>query len=118
MVKNLDHLLPLHAFLNKAVEAAHVRLLLGEIGVALFAAVPQEDCHARKGGDHHQAEDVVEDEEHREGADDHHRVLYEGGEAVVEGFGDGVDVVGEPAHQLAVGFGVEIAQRELLEMIK
>ena len=116
VVEHLDHLLAGHHLLDEAVQISQAGLLLGVVGLAVG---PAEADIAEHGGiphRHHQGQLPVEDEEdhqcphHLDEALDHH------GEAVVQRVGDGVHVVGEVAHHVAVAAGVKEPQGQGLEM--
>ena len=76
----------------------------------------EEHCGVADG--HNQRELPVEHKEQDERARHLDKALYDHCEAVVEGVGDGVDVVCEVAHDIAAVTAVEILQRQGLEVGK
>ena len=116
VVEHLHHLLSGHHLLNIAVQVAQVGLLLLIVGLAPLSAVPDIEEHGHIAHGHHQRQLPVEDKEHGEGAHHLDKALDHHGKAVVEGIGDGVHIVGEIAHDIAVAVGVKEAQGQGLQV--
>ncbi len=118
VAEDLHDLLPAHHFLEKPVQAAHIFLLVRKIGMAFFPAVPQEQEHQEKAGKNDHGKRRVQDDQHHEIAHDDDGALDHHGKAVVQRFGDRIDIVREAAHQLAVRLGIEKADRKLLNLVE
>ena len=116
MIEDLHHLLSGHHLLDVAVQVAQASLLLAVVGLAALSAVTDVEEHDHIAHRHHQGEPPVEDEEHGEGAHHLDEALDDHGEGVVEGVGDGVHVVGEVAHDVAMAAGVEEPEGQGLEV--
>ena len=118
MSEGLDHLEALDHLLDIAVDGAQGLLLLGIVGPALAAHLgeDQQQTHQGEGSDDKQNGAQIEHHGHSGDKGDggaeqlHHRLL--------QSHLDVVGVVGEPAHQLAVGMPVEVAQGQLLQAVK
>ena len=116
MVEHLFHLLTGHHLLHKAVQFAKVLLLLGEIVFAALAAVENKGGHGRQKRNHDQGKPGVQHDQQGDGAGDHAETLDQQGKTVVQGFGHGIHVVGEMAHQFPMGMAVKILQGQALDM--
>ena len=118
MVEDLDDLLPLDHLLNIAVHAAERALLALEAHAAARADRLDDQQHQREEGEGDEREYPVEVEHHRDRTHERHHVRKDARKAARDHLGDGVDVVCEAAHQVAGLVGVEIAQRQGLELVK
>ena len=116
MVEYLHHLLARRHLLDVAVQVPQGGLLPAVICLAPLPAEADIEEHDHIAHRHHQGEPPVEDEEHGEGAHHLDKALDHHGEGVVQGVGDGVHVVGEVAHHVAVAAGVKEAQGQGLEV--
>ena len=116
MVEHLDHLLAADHLLNGAVQLAQHLLLALEIPLAALAAVAHGGEHGNVAQHHHQRELPVQHEQQRQGAHDLDKALDHHGKAVVQRVGNGVHVVGEAAHNVAVAAGIKVTQRQRLHM--
>ena len=118
VVKDLDDLQAIDHFLHIAVDGTQGRLLAHEVYTA-FAADDLDDAHHGKEEAHrHQRQQRVEPNHHTQHT---HKLQHAGDEAckaVVDDFADSFNIVGETAHQIAVGIGVEILQRQRLQLVK
>ena len=118
VVEGFDHLQALDHLLDVAVHRSQRALLPGEI---LPAASAEQGEHRQHRPQHHQgAQEQQRGQGHHHG---HHP--HEGDHAgdeldhrLLKGRLHVVRVVGEAAHELAVGVGVEVAQGELLELVE
>ena len=116
--KGLDHLQALDHLLDIAVHIAQSRLLLL---IKLAAAAAQllkelDGQHQQQGGDDKQ---LPVDEEHQaHQAHKHQAAGAQGDDTLLQGQLYVVRVVGEAAHELAVGVLVKVAQGQILELIK
>lgn len=118
VVKNLFHLLASHHFFHKAVDASQM-LLLGQIVFFTPLSVKlDEKEHQQQKADDNQGKPEIQDNQHGNGARYHDKALYQKGKAVIQRLGQGIHIIGEPAHQLAVSMRVEIGKRKVLGMFK
>ena len=118
MVEDLDDLLALDHLLNVAVDRSQSALLGGEVPPAAAADGLDHQQHHPEHGEGNQSQQGTEDQHHGDGAQKVQRTGDHAAKAVVQRLGDGLDVVGIAAHQLAVGVGVEVFQRQLLHPLK
>ena len=118
MVEDLDDLLPLDHLLDVAVDLSQSALLGGEIPPAAAADNPDHQQHHPQHGEGDQRQHRAEDQHHEDGARKVQRAGDHAAKAVVQCLGDGLDVIGVAAHQLAVGMGVKVFQRQLLHPLK
>ena len=116
MVEDLDHLLARHHLFNIAVQITQCPLLLVVVGLASLSAIADIEKHDHIAYRYYQGEPPVEDEEHGQGTCHLNEALDHHSEAVVQGVRNGVHVVGEVAHHVAVAAGIEEAEGQLLEM--
>ena len=118
MVEYLDDLLSLDHLLDISIDNTNVPLLLcKEVAAALT------HCHYHQ--QHQSQAENGHQEQNRTGNDHHEHHAYKGqsagnqaGKAVVHDLGDGLNIVGIAAHELAVGMGIKIAQRQRLHLGK
>ncbi len=118
VVKGLDHLHALDHLLDIAVYRAQGGLLLGEI---FPAALAEHGEHSHDRAQHDQG-----GQEQQGGQGDHHgHHAHKGDHAgdqlhhrLLQRHLHVVRVVGEAAHQFAVGVGVKVAQGQLLELVE
>src|SRR5699024_772212 len=87
-------------------------LLLVKIVFALFGTVADVQEHGRVPQNHQKGQPPVQEEQQNQGSHYLDKTLDNHGEAVVEGVGDGVHIVSEAAHNVSVGVGVKIFQRQ------
>ena len=118
VVENFLDFLPLDHLLDESVEGREVFLLLRVEFAAAAAVVEDERQHQGEEPDDDDGQTRVEHDEHDDRARHNDKALDEQRETVVERFGDGVHVVGEAAHQLAVRARIEVAQRQLLRVFE
>ena len=116
--EGLDHFQPLDGLLDAAVDLAQGGLLL-LIEAAAASAQLFEQGHGQgqhQGGDHKQL--PVDDEHHDHQAHKGEAAGQHGYHALLQGQLHVVCVVGEAAHQLAVGVAVKIGQGQVLQFVK
>ena len=118
MVEDLDDLLALDHLLDIAVHRAQRGLLLGKVPAAAAAHHFHHPQHHHQHGKGDEGQHRAQDDHHGDGAHEVQRAGDEASEAVVEGLGDSVDIVGIAAHELAVGVGVEVLQGQILHPVK
>ncbi len=116
VVKDLDDFLALDHFLDIAVDLPQGLLLVGEVPPGAGADGFHHQQHHRQGGEGDQGQRGTEDQHHGDGAGEVQRTGDQASEAVVQGLGDGFNVVGVAAHQLAVGVGVKEFQGQVLHV--
>lgn len=118
MGEGLDHLQTLDGLLDVAVQGAQSGLLLGEVVTALAAQLLEHQQGDRQHDQGDQEEDAAQVEHH--GHDAHEG--EQGGDTLEDGLlhdlEDVVGVVGEPAHQVAVGVLVEVGQGQGLHVVE
>ena len=118
VVKDLDDLLALDHLLDVAVDLAH-RLLLGrEVPTAPAADELHRQHHDRQHAKGDKGQRGAQDDHHGDGANKGEGAGHQASEAVVQCLGDGLDVVGIAAHELAVGVGIEVLQGQALHLLK
>ena len=118
MVENLDHLLPADHFLDIAVQTAQMFLLPGEIPAAAAAGIADIQEHGPIADRDDQGQLPVEDVQQHQQAHHLDKGLNDHGEAVVQGVGNRVHVVGKITHGVAVAAAVKERQRQGLQMGK
>ena len=118
MVENLNDLLALDHLLDIAVDIADSLLLGGEVPAAAAADGFDHQQHHRQHQKRYSSEDGAEDDHHCHGAEERQRAGNEACKAVVQRLGHCFNIVGIPAHQLAVGMGIEEFQGEALHFVK
>ena len=118
MVEDFFHLLSGHHLLDESVDLSQVFLLFGEILLAQLSVVPDIERHQKQEEKDDRREPYIQDQQHHDRSSHRDETLDQQREAVVQCLGDRIHIVGEPAHQLPVGVGVEIFQRKLLYMGK
>ncbi len=116
VVEHLHHLLAGHHLLNVAVQLTQGDLLPGVVFLAPLPAEADVAEHDHIAGRHHQGQPPVEDKQDGQGAHHLNEGLDHHGEAVVQRVGNGVHVVGEVAHHVAVAVGVEELEGQGLEV--
>ena len=116
MVKDLFHLRPGDHLLDEAVQVPQPGLLLVVVLPAAPAVPLDEEGHGRQEEDDDEGQPDIEHQQHGNGAHDHDAALNNHGEGVVERVVEGVHVVGEAAHQLAMSVGVEVFEGQGLHM--
>ena len=109
VVEDLDDLLTLDHFLDIAVDLAQILLLGHEVPAGALANGHDDHQHQPQGEHRHQEEDRAEIQHHGHHAHKGQHPGDQGDHAVLQNLGEGVDVVGVAAHQLAVGVGVKVA---------
>ena len=114
MVEDLDDLLTLDHLLNIAVDRAQRLLLLLEADPAAAADVFHHQQHQRQKHKGNQRQNPVQIQHHANGTQKGQGAGNQAGEAVIQHFRNGVDVVCEAAHQVAGLVRVKIPQRQLL----
>ena len=114
MVEDLDDLLALDHLLNIAVDVAQVPLLGHEVPAAAPAHGHDDQEHQAQREHGHQKQQRAEIEHHSHHAHKGQAVGDQIHQAVVEDLVDRLDIVGIPAHQLAVGMGVKVAEGKTL----
>ena len=114
VVKDLDDLLPFDHFLDIAVDLSQVPLLGHEVPAGPLAHSHNDRQHQPQGEHRHQKQQRTEVQHHGNHADEGEPAGDQGDHAVLQNLGEGVDIVGVAAHELAVGVGVEVAQRQIL----
>ena len=116
MVEDLDDLLARDHLLDISIQVAERCLLGGKKALGADTRVARVQHDGRVAHERDNRELPVEDDEHGRGADHLNARLNHVGKAVVERLGDGVDVVGEKAHDVAQARTVEIAERQRLNV--
>ena len=116
MTEDFDHLLPFDHFLNVAVERADSCLLALKVHAALAADALDHHQHDEEKGDGDEGQHPVEIEHHAEDTHKGERAGDKSSEAAIDHFADGLDIVGEAAHELTVGAAVEETQGEGLHL--
>ena len=116
--EGLDDLHALDHFLNVAVDGAQRGLLLLIVGAAELADLLEydndDDQHDQRAQEQHRGEVQHHDhgtDEGDGGGEELHKALFQRDLHVVR-------VVGEAAHELAVGVGVKVAQGQLLQAVE
>ena len=112
VVEDLHHFLTGDHLLHVAVQLSQMFLLLVKIVFALFGTVADVQEHGRVPQNHQKGQPPVQEEQQNQGPHYLDKTLDNHGEAVVEGVRDGVHIVGEAAHNVSVGVGVKIFQRQ------
>ena len=118
MGEGLDHLQTLDGLLDVAVQGAQSGLLLGEVAAALATQLlehQQGDCQHDQGDQkEHSAQIEHHDHDAHEGE--------QGGDTLEDGLLQDlkyiVGIVGESAHQVAVGVLVKVGQGQSLHMVE
>ncbi len=118
MVEYLDDLLAGDHLLNIAVHIAQGRLLHRIVGGTALGAVPNIEEHGQIAQHHNEGQLPVEYEQHDQGARQLNKALDGHGKAVVQGIRDGVHIVGEVTHDIAVALGIEESQRQRLDVME
>ena len=117
MAEHLDHLLSGGHLLDVAVQAAQVLLLAVEVELAALTAVADVGEHHPVAHQDQDGQPPVEEKQQQHHPEQLDHALDDHGEAVVQGVGDGVHVVGEQAHQVPLPVLVKEAQGEGLEPV-
>ena len=116
--EGLDHLQPLDDLLDVAVHVAQGCLLL----LIEAAAAPAQLVEQHHGERQHQGGDQeqlpVDEKHHGHQAHEHQAAGAHGDHALLQGQLHVVRVVGEAAHQLAVGVLVKVGQRQILQFVE
>ena len=114
--KHLDHLLAFDHLLNIAVYRAQILLLSHEMG----GGFAHQLAGGQYGQRHHQqrkaGEGQAQGDHGRQHADDGDGGGNQLGHTLADHLPQSVDVVGIDAHDIAVGMGVKIAQRQAFHM--
>ena len=118
MIKDFDYFLTADHFFNIAVQLAQAGLLAGEVSPAAPAAVTDIQKHGGIAHHHQQGKLPVQHKQHGQRAHNLDEALNDHGKAVVQRVGDGVHVICEIAHHIAVAAGIEKAQGKRLDMGK
>ena len=118
MVEDLDDLLALDHLLDIAIDFAHGLLLSREILAAPAAHGLHHRQHHRQRAKGDEGQYGTEHQHHGDGAQEVQRAGDDAGEAVVQGLGHCLDVVGVATHQLAVGVGVKVFQGQSLHFVE
>ena len=116
MAEHLDHFLPVHHLLNVAVDSAQIFLLLRKIDRGL-----RRNFRGNKGhdADHHQGEKGQGEIQHQhaeKGGQDHDAGVDELGDALADQLAQGVHIVGVDGHDVPMGVGVKIPDRQRLHV--
>ena len=118
MAEHLDDLLAVHHFLHEALGIGNRALLLHKVArrAAAEALCDEEHKHhACKQHERHPHAEVQHDREH----DQHYRAgLDKRRQRLADEHAQGVDIVGVVAHDIAVLMGVEIADGQILHVVK
>ena len=115
-VKDLDDLLARDHLFDISVQVAKRCLLGGKEALRARARVARIQHNGRIAHERDNRELPVKDDEHGRGAHNLNGGLNHVGKAVVERLGDGVDVVGEKAHDVARARAVKITERQRLDV--
>ena len=115
-VKDLDDLLARDHLFDISVQVAKRCLLGGKEALRARARVARIQHNGRIAHERDNRELPVKDNKHGRGAHNLNGGLNHVGKAVVERLGDGIDVVGEKAHDVARARAVEVAQRQHLDV--
>ena len=118
VVKDLDDLLSLDHLLDIAVHGAQRRLLPLEIGAAAAADRLDDHGHQAKEQEGDQCQPWIQHDHHHHRAHKGQHIGDDAGEAAVQHFRNGVDIVGEPAHQVAGLVPVIVADGQLLQPVE
>ena len=118
VVEDLYHFLSVDHLLDITIQIAQTGLLFGVVSPAAAAAEADVGKHGRITHNHHQGQLPIEYKEQNQGARHLNEALDGHGKAVVQRIGDGVHVVGEVTHNIAVPAGIKEAQRQSLEVGK
>ena len=116
VIKDLDDLLARDHLLDVSVQIAQRRLLSGKKALGTHARVARIQHNGRIAHERDNRELPVKDDEHSCSAHNLNGGLNHVGKAVVERLGDGVDVVGEKAHDVARARAVKITERQRLDV--
>ena len=116
MVKDLNDLLARDHLLDVSVQVAERCLLGGKKALGAGTRVARVQHNGNIARERDNRELPVKNDEHGCGADHLNGRLNHVGKAVVERLGDGVDVIGEKAHDVARARTVEIAERQRLNV--
>ena len=116
VIKDLDDLLARDHLFDISVQIAQRRLLGGKKALGTHARVARIQHNGRVAHERNNRELPVKDDEHGRGAHNLNGGLNHVGKAVVERLGDGVDVVGEKAHDVARARAVKITERQRLDV--
>ena len=116
VVEHLDHLLAGDHLLNVGVQFAQAALLPGVERPAVFGAEVNIPEHGGVAHHHQQRQLPVQHEQHDQRARHLDEGLDDQGEAVVQGVRDGIHIVGEEAHQVALAVGVEELKGQRLQV--
>ena len=115
-VKDLDDLLARDHLFDISVQVAKRCLLGGKEALRARARVARIQHNGRIAHERDNRELPVKDDEHGRGAHNLNGGLNHVGKAVVERLGDGVNVVGKEAHDVARARAVKIAERQRLDV--
>ena len=115
-VKDLDDLLARDHLFDISVQVAKRCLLGGKEALRARARVARIQYNGRIAHERDNRELPVKDDEHGRGAHNLNGGLNHVGKAVIERLGDGVDVVGEKAHDVARARAVKITERQRLDV--
>ena len=118
MVENLDDLLAFDHLLDITVYRAQRLLLPLEVDTAAAADHLHYSAHQGKEGKGDQRQDGIEDDHHQHRTHKGQHIGDDAGKAAVEHLRHGVDIVGEPAHEIAGLVAVIVADGQLLQMVK
>ena len=118
MVKDLDDLLPLDHLLDIAVHGAQRLLLALEIDAAAAAHGFDHQTHQPQKGKGDQRQPRIEHDHHQHRTQKGQHIGDDAGKAAVEHLRDGIDIVGEAAHQVAGLVAVIVADGQRLQMVK
>ena len=116
MGKDLDHLLAFHHFLDVAVDSSQVLLLLQEElsahGSDLLGAEQHQGHHQQRDSRQGQAEHTHTGQHRNDGDHAGHQLR----DALAQHLAQGVHVVGIHRHDIPVGMGVKITDRQALHV--
>ena len=118
MGKRLDHLQPLNHLLNISVDGAQGGLLPGVVFPAALAKHGKHRRHRRQQSQRHQKQHGGQGNHHGDDPHEGDNAGQQLNHRLLQSHLHVVRVVGEAAHQLAVGVGVKVAQRQLLKLVK
>ena len=116
MAEHLDDLLPVHHFLNKAVDGAEVALLRHKVFAGIAGQVLGRQQHNADHNQRYQRQQRAEHNHRNQHADDHNAAVEQLRDALADHLAQGVGIVGVDGHNVAVGVAVKILDGQRLHM--
>ena len=116
--EHLHHLLALHHFLDKALFLGQRFLLAHHVHRTLLAQLFRHPEHQENYGKNNQRQPQTVPEHHEHDGEYGQAGLNQGRRALADHLPNGIHVVGVGTHDIAVGVGVEVLNRQLLHGVE